>query len=354
VKPSGQWLVATCDAFSVVPVAALTLIAAGFWTIHLLSRWTRGPPSRLLLGVLCGGIVAAAFVAAFPECRADGYASLDPLVRDHWLRSVREAQPVQTLWAQDPFTALALVWAPLLGFGYSAWQAFRSHGRLALLWTVTTILLLASTLPMFWQVRVLSFAQTAAMLPLSALVIAIWRRIAPGGSSLRRLAVLLPVMFVGSVGFWPAIKVGAQAAGWAQQPSESAPPIHAACSRRTDVPALAAEPPGLILNYIDLGPMLLFTTPHSVLGAPYHRNVAGLRTTIATFRSDDDAFVRSVLDQKRIDWIVTCPGIEERIVYRTEQGSGLAERLAADNVPYYLERMDNPARPELRLYRVRR
>lgn len=89
-----------------------------------------------------------------------------------------------------------------------------------------------------------------------------------------------------------------------------------------------------------------------MLGAPYHRNEAGLRETIELFRATDDEAIRARLVTRGVGWIVTCPGLEERIVYRTESGVGLAERLAAGNVPHYLAPVSDPARSGLRLYRV--
>ena len=49
------------------------------------------------------------------------------------------------------------------------------------------------------------------------------------------------------------------------------------CVTRDDLPVLADLPPTNTLAYIDVGPVVLFSTPHAVLGGPYHRNQAGLK-----------------------------------------------------------------------------
>jgi len=129
--------------------------------------------------------------------------------------------------------------------------------------------------------------------------------------------------------------------------------IHSQCTGALSLPVLAAAPPSLVLSYIDLGPKILFDTVHSVLGAPYHRDNHGLRATIELFRSEDDAWIARTLKDRSIAWIATCPGVEERTAFKTDDGSGLAERLAKGEVPGYLEEVVEPTQPAMRLYRVR-
>jgi hypothetical protein len=350
--PAARLATRSCDAFSVVPLAVPALVALGFTLLHMMRARLQTAGTRFAAGIACAAVAGVTFALLFPACAAGAYAGLDPLVREHWLGQVIEAQPIQEIWGRDPWAAIAALWSPALGFGYSAWQAYGSTGRRQVLWTVVAVLVATATLPVVWQVRVLSIAQTTAMLPVAALVIATWKRIASHGSNMRRLALLLPVLFAASVGFWPAIKALAGARG-ATPPASASVSGTGKCADRRDIAALSHVPPGLILNYVDVGPMLLFASPHAVLGAPYHRNVEGLRTTIETFRSADDASIRTALEKRGIGWVVTCPGVEERLVYRTATGRGLAERLAAGNVPAYLEPIVTASSSGLRVYRVR-
>ena len=111
-------------------------------------------------------------------------------------------------------------------------------------------------------------------------------------------------------------------------------------------------PPTNTLAYIDIGPILLFSTGNSVLGGPYHRNQVGLKATLDLFRSADDAWIREQLRKLGIGLIATCPGPEDMVMYRTDNRSGLAERLAAGRVPAYLSEIPDPAHPGFRFYRV--
>ena len=47
------------------------------------------------------------------------------------------------------------------------------------------------------------------------------------------------------------------------------------CRLPSDYAPLARLPRGLVLGFIDAGPFILMETPHSVLAAPYHRNLKG-------------------------------------------------------------------------------
>jgi hypothetical protein len=352
--PRASWLLYTCDAFSLMPLGALALIGAGFGGMHLTGRWAHGAIARIASGAICAGIVAAAFTAMFPNCVGGGYAALDPLVEAHWLTYVGEAHSIQWLWAHATFVALGKLWTPALGLAYCLWRAIRSRGRAQLLWGSLAVIVIGDVSLMFWQVRAANLAHAAALIPLSALITALWHRIAPVGSSFRRLTLLLPVVLVCSIAFWPIVGGGFRlAAGLLPGVPEPAQFVTTSCGSRGEIGPLVASEPSLILNYIDVGPMLLFSTRSPVLGAPYHRNNAGLRTTIELFRATDDATIRMQLNELGVGWIVTCPGLEERTVYRTESRAGLAERLAAGEVPGYLELIPDSAHPKLRLYRIR-
>jgi len=231
----------------------------------------------------------------------------------------------------------------------------RARGRLRTLWIVLTLMLALATAMLAWQLRAATFAHAAALLPLSGLVATVWQRVAARGSTLRRFALLLPLLLVCSVAFWPIVGEGVRLAA-KRVPGASAPArlVTRTCAIRDAIAPLAHESPSLVLSYIDLGPVLLFATPHRVLGAPYHRNDAGLAATIGLFRESDDALAAARLRALDVRFVVTCPGMEESTVFRTAARNGLAERLAAGQVPDYLERVPDPAHPALRIYRVRR
>lgn len=353
--PPTSWLVPYCDALSPMPIIAMALVSAGFAIMHLAGNRTHGIGARLAVAALCGGAVAVFFALSFPACLSGDRLALDPLVEQLWLRNVSEAIPVQAQFAAEPLKAIAKLWAAVLGLGYCAWRIARTRGRARDLWGALAIILLCPTLLTFWQVRATNFSQLVALLPLAGLAADLWRVVRGRGPSWRQLAALVPVLFVCSVGFWPTVSLGYESIATALRASNATtePKSTPACRNSAPIPALSGQKPTRILNYIDIGPMLLFSTPHAVLAAPYHRDNVGLRATIEMFRSSDDEAIRKRLRELEIGWIVTCPGVEEKVTYRTDAGDGLAERLAADRIPDYLEPVRDPSQPELRFFRVR-
>jgi len=353
--PRALWPVPACDALSVAPVGAVAFVAAGFAGMTLLDRWAGGRMARLLIAALCGAVVAAAYVLAFPECLGGGlFGALDPEVKLRWLDKVAEALTLGEQLRLRPFGALDKLWTPLLALAYCLWRIRRGATRSRQLWGALALLLAAATALIFWQVRAASAAHVLALLPLAALIAEVWQRLKGRGTPRwRQFLVLLPILFVCSAVFWPALEYGTRFAAAALAPTRPAPMlVRAECSDRAAIAPLAAAAPTTILSYIDLGPMLLFSTPHAVLGAPYHRNNGGLKDTIALFRAADDAWIRDRLQARGIGWVAICPGPENFVTYATETGDGLAERLVAGKVPDYLAEVPDPAHPGLRLYRV--
>jgi len=352
--PSALWGSPACDAFSVMPVGMMALIGAGFLGMAILGRWARTPAARLGAAVVCGAVAAGGFALAFPACIHGGYVQLDPVVEQQWLRHVSEAVPFSEELARLPFQAVGLLWTPVLALGYCLWRVAWMPGRGRTLWGAVAIVLLAATAMIVWQVRAVTLAQALALLPLSGLAAELWTRIQGKGPRWRRLVALIPILFVCSFILWPAIEAGYRQIAL-RLPGAPVPikMQHSKCSGTLDLALLESASPALILSYIDLGPMLLFDTPHSVLAAPYHRDNDGLRATIDLFRSDDDGWIKNTLTERGIDWVVTCPGVEENSAFRTEAGNGLAERLAKGEVPDYLAEVADPAQPAMRFYRVR-
>jgi hypothetical protein len=90
-------------------------------------------------------------------------------------------------------------------------------------------------------------------------------------------------------------------------------PVHGdrqACLQPSAFATLAAMPAARLMAPIDLGSHLLLFTPHSVVGAPYHRNQQGLLDTFHFF-NDPIADARNILDARGIAFVVVCDGLKE-------------------------------------------
>jgi hypothetical protein len=60
------------------------------------------------------------------------------------------------------------------------------------------------------------------------------------------------------------------------------------CLANLSYAALAKLPPGLVISDVSYGPYLLALTPHSVMGAPYHRLSTGIAVSHSVFASPPD------------------------------------------------------------------
>jgi hypothetical protein len=113
--------------------------------------------------------------------------------------------------------------------------------------------------------------------------------------------------------------------------TEDAALRHADCGGSHRLADLAAEPPGLVLSHLDLGPAILFHTDHAVVGAPYHRNVDGIRASFDLLDAPTDG---TDLAAVGIDLVVVCPGQAGNGFYTTSGADSLMARLlAGESVP---------------------
>ena len=79
------------------------------------------------------------------------------------------------------------------------------------------------------------------------------------------------------------------------------------CRLPSDYAPLASLPKGLVLGFIDAGPMILAETPHSALAAPFHRNLKGNAAMFDVFLGrPDEAGAR--LAALGVDYVAFCPG----------------------------------------------
>lgn len=352
--PRALWFQPACDAFSPMPIGMLVLIGAGFAGMAALGRRAHSLRGRVIVAAACAAAVGGAFALAFPACLHGGLEGVDPVVKLRWLGYVNEARPWSDQLARLPFQALMYAWTPLLGLAYCLWRLRRARSRGRMLWGAMAVLVLAASALMLWQVRAVSFAQTMALLPISGLVGEALGHVQRRWRRWLRYAAVPVLLYACSLLPWPSVQA-AYGAIAARVPGAPPPKVLLTlpCSRTSDFAPLQDTAPTVILSYIDIGPMILFRTPHSVLAAPYHRNNAGLRVTIDLFRSNDDSWIEAELAQRRVGWVVTCPGPEERTVFETAHRDGLAERLSAGRVPDYLEQVPDPAQSGMRFYRVR-
>ena len=104
---------------------------------------------------------------------------------------------------------------------------------------------------------------------------------------------------------------------------------------------------------IYLGTTLLVRTPHSVFGAPYHRNSEGIARVTGIFRSTPDE-AHASLTALDADYVVSCAGLSELQNYSKDKPGSLGAGLYRGEAPDWLSPLDagEPGTLGVRIYRI--
>lgn len=286
--PVDRWFVPACDAISIVLVVTTSGAATLALLLHLAGGWASGWPGRISLAVLGVTVLIGAVALSFPECRGGPYGQIEPLVRELWLSQVREARGIWALREGETGMLISLVglWgAGALLLLLAAWRLDGAPRRTALL---LLSLAAVSMLLAFSQVRAMGYATLFALPGAVWLVTQETERAAWRGA----LAMLMVLPFTWSIA---GLLIG----------GEGAPMPTNTCLAPDAYQTLAGLPAGRVMAPVDLGSHVLAHTPHSVFGAPYHRNQAGIIAALGSL-SSPVAEARVVIRKHRSTYVALC------------------------------------------------
>ena len=357
--PPSAWTQSVCDAMG-APFAAFGLVGGGI-AIALGALPVRLGDSLVGRGAsasVLGGAGIAALYALFPQCAGGGYAALGEDMSTLWMTQISEARSLLSLAGSDVALMFAVAGAALAGL-VAAGFCVRRHAQWGEGW-IPLAFLVVSIAIMAWQIRGAAFA-TAFAVPFGAWAVVVARRdYRARASAIRALA------FVG-------IAAGSTAAAWASagdalQSSitpraamasfEGRTASSKSCATPEALRTLRAVPTGVMLNQFALGAGVLVWTDHSVLAAPYHRDVDGTMTVIAAMRTSSEQ-ARDIAVRSVADYVLVCPATPETAFYARNAADGvepdqtLSAMLGRGDVPQWLEPVDIGPSP-LRVYRIKR
>jgi hypothetical protein len=352
--PPARYAVAACDALSIVHVTAAA-VAGGGLALLTATRRLASPTLRLVAALVLGAAVAATLALAFPACLGDPYAHLDERLTILWLSNVNEARNIVSMLHDLPQEVLPYYGLAAIGIVAGLLRCVREPAERRRGWIACVAVLAMLTAIALWQVRGAAAANAVAAALVPAALVRWWP--APSGGSiflgLSRRALIAALV----VSPLTLVAVGSLGARAVQAVAGTPRPVlisdgPGTCSGAADYAPLARLPKGLVLGFIDAGPFVLMETPHSVLAAPYHRNVRGNRAMLNLFlRAPDEAKER--LAALGVDYVAFCPGAPERHNYAAAAPDGLVAALARGDVPDFLERIPLDG-TNLAVYRVRR
>ncbi|MCB1428307.1 MAG: hypothetical protein KDJ66_04155 [Nitratireductor sp.] len=377
--PPQRWFEARCDANSLVYLAALIGIAAGFGLLSSLSQrllfrtQMQTVVARLTAGSIAGGILLLALWHAFPQCASGPYGAISDELKTRWLVNVAEAMGFLALANKHPelwlsgigFSLLLLVTGALV-----VWKTRAGAPQVIAIYAMV-VLSVAVTFIQYRALRIGIFAS----IPLSVVFVRLsweWLRENLGSGrhapALAQIFVILAMMspswfVVGTLVFakdaaqqpvppaiGDAVAAGSgNATGGAAQWRKSE--IHPMCNRDEQYSRLAALPNGLVMSDVNSGPVIIVKTGHSVVGGPYHRNERAILDMVDFFETDLEK-PRAIALRRPIDYVAWCdPG--KPVTPELENNPALAIHLLKGSEPDWLERVSSPDE-RLLLFRVRR
>jgi hypothetical protein len=342
-----HWGRAVCDTMAInwaAPAVAAGLLMglAG----HLAA--SERPAVRLAVAGAIAAVAGALFVAIEPRCLAGPYAMMDPQLRAIWFSRVSEMQPFTALLRNKPAVAAAVIVYPAAAMAAMLVLARDPALRRDFAFRLAACELALGFALMLSVAKMCMYAIWLGMPLITVLALQLAARLRLQTRVARIVLALLLTPTVLSASAIAAV----EAAG--------APPIEerdtrvlGGCFKSANYAQLARLPTGLMATEVDLGAFVLALTPHSVIGAPYHRLTDGIIAAHQMLAFPPDQ-AHVVLRRTGANYLVICgkrppPGLDE-----AERRASLWGRLEAGAVPRWLAPV--PAQPGevFRVYRISR
>lgn len=355
--PPSRWTQTACDALSSTYALAAGGVALVFLILSFLPL--KSPLARLLAGGAMGAVLVGALLRAFPQCSAGPYGQLDPWLLKNWIGQIVEAKPVWYSLEAIPAYTLGIIVPPLIALGVTVWIMVRTPSEKPVQWAILAAYLLAGILVMLVQVR---GARLVAGLvgPAGAWAIIRARQAYLDRASLLSVTRLVAtwLAFAGLVisalaGFvLPTSPNGTSGSGAGQEQAGNYPAdgTRYTCLQPREFVDIASIPPERVMAPVDLGSHLLLFTPHSVVGAPYHRNQDGVLDTFRFFNKSQSV-AHDIARSRGISLVVTCPYMAEMKGFADAAPDSLVRMLQRGELPDWLVDYTLPG-AALRVYGV--
>jgi hypothetical protein len=209
---------------------------------------------------------------------------------------------MEPLWRKSLSAAVLIAAAPALALAVTVWRIAHGRGPVRATWLALGAMVLLGGAAMVAAARSYALANVVAAVPLAwALAVGlracerrwggVWRIVSAAAMT---LGVLLAPFALSH-------------AAKALMPSGREAPR---CDHAELAGGLAAmpahSPPGLMAVPIFAGPYVLTGSAHDVLGAQYHRNVAGNRKAHAIAAADTADAARAAIRRHGVDYVAVC------------------------------------------------
>jgi hypothetical protein len=334
-----------CDELGVNTAAAVAAGSLGLaFVASIGSTWTR--TGRLVAMASAGAVALAVFAVLEPRCLKGPLGLVDPAITPLWVENVQEVQSIFSLIRYLGPNAVALLAFPCVVIASAALMIWRGL-RTPLAWAPLAALAIAAMIAAD-AMRIAMYVVWLGVPFVGAAVSALSERTSrpllarTGGAALASQPVVsLAVIWAAAAVAQPLGKPAAAPAAplWTVDVGR--------CLKREIFRPVAALPPGLIFGPLELGPALLAFTPHSVMGAGYHRADKAILFEEAVMRGSESA-AHARLIEHQVTYVMTCADFP---AYPNPQS--FYNALLSESAVPWLEPVPLPEGNVLRVWRVR-
>jgi len=337
---------AVCDALSPVWLSDALLGSALMLALSYVS--TSDWKKRLALALGAGIILAAFHGLTWPQCLSRP-ENVSPEVERLWLSHVKEARPFYTHGWRIATLIMTLPVTGLVGWAVLTWW-HRKDPELRRRVIASALPCLAATLLLFWQTRTGPASQMLAVVGCAGLICAVLPRTWNSSTSSVRIIVTAVAVVVGCgalvpivVGFIPEPKPTPRDAAIGK--------ANALCGSMWGLHAVALQPAGRVMTFVDLGPRLIAVTHHYAVTGPYHRNGQQI-ADVMNFWRGSEAQAHALAQKYRSNYVLSCPDSSTTTIFTYEAPKGFYVQLQNGNVPKWLTPVQLPKDSPYKMWRV--
>jgi hypothetical protein len=294
------------DRRSIVHVV-LWLTTTAFWTIAALaSKYTSVLDKKItrIIGVTIGAAACILLMhGLFPLFFTNPLAEVNPAIKLIYLNDTTEFAGLFSK-PNTLFKSTLAYWTMTLpGVPVSIFLAWRSSSKERQAWIFLTLIIIAFIILSVFTFRMITFAELCALIPLSYAISL------PFGYITQKFGwpynIIARAMFIITCCLCfllPAIAFRADNKMLVLDKT-----LLSEVCQYLDQDPYFKNKPRRILTSIYWGPMLLYKTPHEVIGTPAHRNVSGILDTYSVMNAQREEDAHMIIRRRGIQAILIGP-----------------------------------------------
>ncbi|HEX7819214.1 MAG TPA: hypothetical protein VF463_01205 [Sphingobium sp.] len=339
-------MVPWCDALSpayLLPIAAATSVLA----IGLRLLPQERTANRLAVLMLAGLAAAVVFRLATPQCAAGPFSTLDPIVYRDWYSHISEGLPI---WRQDAEVLILVPVPSLFGLFAVLWAIRTDRLERREQWIALLILQSVTFLLSLLVMRAMGMAHVLAIPASAWLLFTIFAWTRSFSTSWARI--------VTGVAWIAIMPFSIQSILLSLTPQEKHLPAGQAysrtvCAGRETLAGLRALPTTTLFAELDIAPMLLAHSRHSVIATGHHRARQGMKTVITGMTAPPEQ-ARRIMMGTRATHLVFCAGENDIQTYAKLYPASITAALLKGRTPAWLQRVPLPPGESVRVYHILR